>query len=85
MDEKVCGEGPQLDMLISTDPDLKEIYETIDLILNHGFEAAKLYIESFDFIRLFCLENVKINVNLFRSEEGKWSGHNGQSKIYHNM
>jgi hypothetical protein len=71
MDEKVCGDGPELDTLVSTDPDLKEIYETIDLILNHGFETCRGYIESFDFIRVFCLENEKVNVNLFRAEDGK--------------
>ena len=70
-DPKVCGEGPELDVLVNTDPDLKDVYETIDMILNHGFEACRGYTEAFDYIRIFCLENEKINAEMFRDEEGK--------------
>jgi len=70
MEEKVCGDGPSSEVHYITDPDLAEVHETIEMIVHHGFDACRKYVDSLDFVRLFCVENDKFDISKLADVEG---------------
>ena len=70
MMEKTCGNGPSMQLLVDTDPDLSDILDVIDMIFQHGIETCEAYSEIFEEIRLFCIENESSNVDDYRNVEG---------------
>jgi len=70
VDEKTCGNGPQMELQLENDPELEKLEKVSLQILKHGFQIFYRYINIFDHIRKFCLENQKINLGKFRRETG---------------
>ena len=70
MSDKTCGEGPQMSVLLSGDPDLIRIRDVIITACEHGFDVCRTYIEKFDYIRGFCVTNQGTNVKKIRHEKG---------------
>ncbi|ODM98966.1 Dynein heavy chain 6, axonemal [Orchesella cincta] len=68
VDQKTCGDGPNMELLIQHDPDLASVADVLQNILDHGFQVCDKYIKAFDHIRLFCLENQRMDLEIFKKE-----------------
>jgi hypothetical protein len=58
-------------MILESDRDLEDLADMIESVLKYGFQVSEKYIHAFNDIRLFCLENLRLDLNIFRDETGK--------------
>jgi hypothetical protein len=70
VDQKTCGNGPNFDFLLDLDKELEDLMKMIERILRHSFQISDKYIKAFDSIRIFCLENQSLDLDIFREEKG---------------
>lgn len=70
-EERVCGLGPVLETVINGDPEIQETKEEIILFFNSNFHLLNLYIEHFDFIHKFYIEDVHLEKKVIAEEVGK--------------
>lgn len=70
VDPKTCGEGPSFKLFLDLDYDLDGLGTIGELILRHSFQMSDQYIAAFNSIRLFCLENQKLDLDILRNETG---------------
>ncbi|CAH8497721.1 unnamed protein product, partial [Dicrocoelium dendriticum] len=67
MEEKTCGNGPQLQNMFAEDTGLKEIIENVKMSLSRAFEAVTAYMNTFREIHEFYHENEMITLESTRA------------------
>ena len=67
-EEKVCGEGPKLEIMFDDDHHLKGLESKCRECLNAAFNAAQQYAETFHPYRVFYRENESTDVDLIKTE-----------------
>ena len=68
-EEKVCGEGPKLEVMFEDDQHLKNLESKCRECLNAAFNAAQLYADTFQPYRTFYRENENTDVEKIRVEQ----------------
>lgn len=67
-EEKVCGEGPKLEVMFEDDQHLKNLEIKCRECLNAAFNAAQLYADTFQPYRVFYKENELTDVDKMRQD-----------------
>ena len=68
-EEKICGEGPKLELMFDEDLHLKSLESKCRECLNAAFNAAQSYAETFHPYRQFYRENENTDVEKMRTEK----------------
>jgi hypothetical protein len=68
-EEKVCGEGPKLELMFDEDLNLKSLESKCRECLNAAFNAAQSYAETFHPYRQFYRENENTDIEKMRTEK----------------
>ncbi|XP_018593809.2 dynein heavy chain 6, axonemal [Scleropages formosus] len=69
VEEKACGEGPSLEIVLEDDRHLQTIIQNIKETLVFAFEAANVYAETFERFHHFFKENMALDLEALRQQE----------------
>ena len=70
-EERLCGDGPQLQRVLRNDSYLIRLREGVIMYFKSNFEAAEIYVQRFEFIRKFFVENLAKSHSSIMNEVGK--------------
>lgn len=68
-EEKVCGDGPLLEVMFEDDQHLKNLEVKCRECLNAAFNAAQLYADTFHPYRVFYKENENTDIDKMKNED----------------
>ncbi|KAG9259763.1 dynein heavy chain 6, axonemal, partial [Astyanax mexicanus] len=68
-EEKMCGEGPSLEVTLKEDQNLQNIISSIKDSVKFAFDAANRYADSFEPFRLFYKENESLDLNVLKEQD----------------
>ncbi|KAL4640265.1 dynein heavy chain 6, axonemal [Arapaima gigas] len=69
VEEKTCGEGPSLEIVLEDDKHLHSIIQNTKEALVFAFEAANVYAETFERFHRFFNENIALDLEALREQE----------------
>ncbi|CAF3110570.1 unnamed protein product [Rotaria sp. Silwood2] len=67
-EEKICGDGPDLRSMFTADYHFQDLIKDCSDSLEAGFNAAKIYADTFDEFHRFYVENENTNVETLKIE-----------------
>jgi hypothetical protein len=68
--ERLCGDGPDLNIILRQDAYLIKLRRNVMKFFNVNFEAALVYIQRFEFIRQFLAEDEEKTQESINNEMG---------------
>ena len=72
LEEKVCGEGPSLEVIFEADAHLMELQDGVYGSISKAFSMANAYRAKFEPYREFYVENEDMDVEAMTQEEHGW-------------
>lgn len=66
IEERICGNPPEIQIVLKQDPFLNSLKTEFDQILEINFDAVKQYIQRFKEIQEFYLEDMTFDENIIR-------------------
>lgn len=69
-EERLCGDGPNLRIVLRQDNYLVKLRRNIMKFFKKNFEAAVVYIQRFEFVRQFFSENEEKSHDSIENETG---------------
>jgi hypothetical protein len=69
-EEMLCGYGPDLSIILRKDAYLVRLRRNVFKLFNMNFEAAAVYLQRFEFIRQFIVQNEEKSHNSIKNEMG---------------
>lgn len=72
VEDRICGWGPTLEFYLNNDQFLENQKQTVFNLLKQNYDAAWAYVISYEHLRLFYSEDLKINQEDIKNETGNY-------------